>query len=161
LAKDIDQIFNENDKALFPTYLKLVKREVDGALRPKTRPQQRRPEYEGDGLDVMIRTSPNGLHVEALRELKVARQAGATRRIELVKEKEEKQGEEDNLLRAMAEGTMDDCGTCYSEIPLNRMVHCNGDTLHWFCRDCARKNAESQIGHVYWGLLQRSEGDIS
>jgi TRIAD3 protein (E3 ubiquitin-protein ligase RNF216) len=26
------------------------------------------------------------------------------------------------------------------------MVHCNGDTTHWFCRSCARKTAETQIG---------------
>ncbi|KAH8749113.1 hypothetical protein F5883DRAFT_436052, partial [Diaporthe sp. PMI_573] len=39
-----------------------------------------------------------------------------------------------------------DCGCCFVEYALNRMVHCDGETLHWFCRDCARMMAETQIG---------------
>ncbi|KAK1834246.1 hypothetical protein QBC39DRAFT_431678 [Podospora conica] len=51
-----------------------------------------------------------------------------------------------NLERARAEGTVSECGCCFEELAQNRMVHCNGDNLHWFCVDCTRLNAETAIG---------------
>jgi TRIAD3 protein (E3 ubiquitin-protein ligase RNF216) len=54
--------------------------------------------------------------------------------------------ETENLVRAKAEGTIADCGCCFEELPLNRMVHCNGDSIHWFCFGCARRMAETAIG---------------
>ncbi|KAL2257598.1 hypothetical protein VTK26DRAFT_9421 [Humicola hyalothermophila] len=68
---------------------------------------------------------------------------------EAAKEAEEKQKQEEeaeNFKRAKTEGTISECGCCFDEQPRNRMVHCNGDVLHWFCRGCARRMAESQIG---------------
>lgn len=61
-------------------------------------------------------------------------------------EKRKEQEEAENLERAKAEGTLADCGCCYEELPLNRMVHCNGETVHWFCPECARRNAETAVG---------------
>ncbi|KAK0368965.1 hypothetical protein CLIM01_13675 [Colletotrichum limetticola] len=41
--------------------------------------------------------------------------------------------------------TIFDCGWCYGEFALNRMVCCeNGN--HFFCVDCARRNAETVVG---------------
>jgi TRIAD3 protein (E3 ubiquitin-protein ligase RNF216) len=60
--------------------------------------------------------------------------------------------EAENRQRAQDEGTLLECGCCYSEYPINRMVHCNGDVIHWFCRDCARRVAEDAIGYQKYQL---------
>ena len=41
---------------------------------------------------------------------------------------------------------MIECGCCFDEIPLSRVTHCSGDVLHFFCFDCARRNADNDIG---------------
>jgi TRIAD3 protein (E3 ubiquitin-protein ligase RNF216) len=60
--------------------------------------------------------------------------------------KRKAQEEEDNLQRAKAEGAVADCGCCYEELALSSMVHCAGDTTHWFCRSCAKQMAEHVVG---------------
>jgi len=41
---------------------------------------------------------------------------------------------------------MADCGCCFEKFAHNRMVHCDGRICHWFCLECAKRNAETQIG---------------
>ncbi|GAP92320.2 putative ring finger protein [Rosellinia necatrix] len=60
--------------------------------------------------------------------------------------------EHKNFLRAQAEGQTTDCGICFEEFPLNRMVQCEGEDMHWFCRGCLRSQAESQIGMAKYEL---------
>jgi TRIAD3 protein (E3 ubiquitin-protein ligase RNF216) len=62
-----------------------------------------------------------------------------------IKRKRE-EAEKTNLEAAILEDNIADCGCCFVEYALNHMVHCDGETLHWFCRDCARMMAETQIG---------------
>ncbi|EGZ73030.1 hypothetical protein NEUTE2DRAFT_165205 [Neurospora tetrasperma FGSC 2509] len=57
-----------------------------------------------------------------------------------------------NFENAKAEGAITECGCCFDELPYNRMVHCDGDTAHWFCYDCARRQAENQIGQQRYHL---------
>lgn len=61
-------------------------------------------------------------------------------------EKRKEEEEDKNMERAKAEGTVADCGCCYEEKALNRMVHCDGESVHWFCRPCATQMAEHVIG---------------
>jgi len=90
--------------------------------------------------------------VEVFEELKAARRikqkADARRAAERATEIEEKE----NLAKAEAEGTMSECECCCCDYPLNRMVHCDGETLHWFCRGCAKRNAEVEIGKSKYEL---------
>ncbi|KAI9836388.1 MAG: hypothetical protein M1819_001418 [Sarea resinae] len=46
----------------------------------------------------------------------------------------------------MEAGMMMECQCCFSEWPINRMTHCNGLDTHFFCLECARRNAEVEIG---------------
>ncbi|KAI9670423.1 MAG: hypothetical protein M1829_004746 [Trizodia sp. TS-e1964] len=39
---------------------------------------------------------------------------------------------------------MMECGCCFDEYPMNRMTHC--DEFHFFCLDCAKRNANNEIG---------------
>lgn len=42
---------------------------------------------------------------------------------------------------------MQECGCCFADYPLNRMVHCDSDTItHFFCLRCAKTTAEHQLG---------------
>ncbi|KAM0810576.1 hypothetical protein AB5N19_10925 [Seiridium cardinale] len=52
-----------------------------------------------------------------------------------------------NVERARKNGEMTECGCCFDEFPLNRMVHCEGATVHWFCRPCMTQQAETKIGY--------------
>ena len=51
---------------------------------------------------------------------------------------------EDAALRA--KGEVMECACCFDDAPMSKITHCNGDTLHFFCFDCARSNADSNIG---------------
>lgn len=44
-----------------------------------------------------------------------------------------------------------ECACCFGDYPFDRMTHCN--ELHFFCLDCARKNAENEIGNGRYKLL--------
>lgn len=147
LVKDIYHVLAVNNNTLFPAYLKLVQKEVDEVFRLKKKPSKPNPEWDGDAaLASRIGGTLDQDQKVALEELKVARQAGEALRLGLLSEKQRKQDEVDNFNQAVAEGTTGECECCCDEFALNRMVHCNGDTLHWFCRKCARLNAETQIG---------------
>ena len=96
--------------------------------------------------------------IEVLKEFQASRRlkkkGDANRQAEREKELEE----EANVRRAEAEGTMGECGCCYADFPMNRMVHCNGVELHWFCRGCARMSAEVEIGKSKYYLQCMSTG---
>jgi TRIAD3 protein (E3 ubiquitin-protein ligase RNF216) len=35
---------------------------------------------------------------------------------------------------------------CFDDIPMNRMTTCNGNTIHFFCKPCAQKYVENEMG---------------
>lgn len=85
-------------------------------------------------------------------EYKAAKAASQARISKAIAERQQEDAEMENLNRAKAEGTTADCECCFDERPFNRMVHCEGDILHWFCRDCAKQMAETQIGLSKYNL---------
>lgn len=42
-------------------------------------------------------------------------------------------------------GMMLECQCCFSEVLFSDTTHC-GEGSHFFCLDCARRNAENEIG---------------
>ena len=60
--------------------------------------------------------------------------------------------EEENTRKAEAEGTMSECGCCMGDYPLNRMIHCDSEDMHWFCRACALKTAETEIENTRYEI---------
>jgi len=126
------------------------------ALFSKLKTPRKMPvEYREENLNAHIESirALEPWKADFLEELKAARKirrkADARRRAEREAELEE----EANIARAEAEGTMQDCGCCCVEYPLNRMVHCdNEEALHWFCRNCARNYAETEIGNSKYQL---------
>lgn len=51
-----------------------------------------------------------------------------------------------NLQEAQATDQMGECACCFDDVPLNRMVHCNGETTHFYCSNCPRQQIETIMG---------------
>lgn len=89
---------------------------------------------------------------ETLRELRAARKFKAKAEAKREAERVAVLEEEENERRAQAEGTMKECLCCFGDYPLNRMIHCDADEMHWFCRRCALRNAETEVGQSKYEL---------
>ncbi|KAH9870410.1 hypothetical protein IAQ61_005885 [Plenodomus lingam] len=56
------------------------------------------------------------------------------------------QAEEMNLRQAQIANQMGECACCFDDLPLNRMISCNGRTAHFYCMDCPRQQIETLMG---------------
>ncbi|PBP17412.1 ring finger protein [Diplocarpon rosae] len=90
--------------------------------------------------------------VALYEELQLARRIKAKADTRREAERAAEIEEEANIAKAEAEGTMSECECCCCDYPLNRMVHCNGEIVHWFCRGCAKQNAKVEIGKSKYEL---------
>ncbi len=157
----IDSTLNQSGYRLFSAYrvLEEAHRTFDPLRPPYNKIKHQRKmqnEYKGANLEFTIGRITESGHqneqVEILRELQAARRIRkkleAKRQAELQAENEER----DNIWKAQAEGTMSECGCCFDDFPLNRMVHCDSEILHWFCRACAKRNADTEIGSSKYEL---------
>ena len=43
-------------------------------------------------------------------------------------------------------GDVIDCQCCFENIPIHRATHCDGEEPHFFCKECAQRNADTEIG---------------
>lgn len=107
-------------------------------------------------LDAPIELSNNVVvtndQVEVLRELQAARRLRSKAEARRQMERQAEIEEEKNEQKAIAEGTMAECGCCFGDFPLNRMVHCDSETLHFFCKGCAKQTADTEIGNSKYEL---------
>ncbi len=147
-SEDIDNILKQNDHRLYATYLALDKASWSQDMAPARvkKLANSRPAHP----EIALRNSVVDAEVDALAAFDAA-SADCRAKAEVREAKESEEGrkaqeEAENLERAKAQGLVSDCGCCYEEMPLNRMVHCNGTTLHWFCIECARRTAETVVG---------------
>lgn len=141
--KDVAGILMENDNCLFPAFMAMHDRESGkgpGApLSRKVRATRMEPGLKENEIDATIRSLPQGEEKTIIEEFRAARRAAH----ELTVKWNE---EETNINRAKAEGTITECGCCFDEQPMNRMVHCDSQEKHWFCCACAKQMAETQVG---------------
>lgn len=159
----IDSTLNQSGYRLFSTYRVLDEAHRTFDVNPRRIPynkikHQRKmeDEYKDANLEGTIqRMTQNGYQnreVEVLRELQAARRirkkAGAKRQAAYLAKIEE----EKNVQRAQADGTMGECGCCFGDYPMNRMVHCDKEVIHFFCRACAKQNADTEIGNSKYEL---------
>ena len=47
--------------------------------------------------------------------------------------------------KAFEDGDIIECQCCFTDVPTARTTHCDGDTPHFFCFDCASSNAKAQM----------------
>lgn len=172
-----------NGGLLYPTYLILSQSVAQGDDNPLARKKTRATKgvfpMAGD-LDQRIQACRDEGEREALEELRDARTVVDIQTALANDKRREEIEEERNLDAARDDGTIADCGCCYAECAINRMVHCDGEQVHvghhgihkwvwicqsltsvqFFCRDCARTNAETQIGMAKYKLdCMSSDGD--
>jgi E3 ubiquitin-protein ligase RNF216 len=130
---------NSNGNLVYPAYKALEDNLGGRDARPKLRLKPRPRAY---AVDNIFDQSTRDAERMADAEYRAAKAESQERKAALQQKNEEKL----NFDRAKAEGLTADCECCFDELALNRMVHCNGDVLHWFCRVCAKSQADTQIG---------------
>ncbi|KAM0130662.1 hypothetical protein ACHAP3_007202 [Botrytis cinerea] len=155
----IDETLRSTGHRLFSAYrtLEEADRTFDANNPPYRRiktPRKMPHEYRDGRIEASIQNNESPEKTDTLKELLVCRKIRKTAESRRLAEQQAILAEEENLKRAEAEGTMSECCCCYSDYPLNRMVHCNNEeVLHWFCRGCARQAAETEIGNSKYLLM--------
>jgi len=153
----IDAALGQSGYRLFSAYrvLEEAQRTFDPAAPTYQRMKKNRVanDYKDERLPILRATlAGNEDQLEILDELVAARR---------IKRKAEKKrqdirqaelDEEENTRRAEADGTMSECGCCMGDYPLNRMVHCDNEEIHWFCRGCALRTAETEIENARYEI---------
>ncbi|KAL2018220.1 hypothetical protein VTK56DRAFT_1127 [Thermocarpiscus australiensis] len=128
-SRNVDETLKNNQFRLYPTYLDLHKACQNGntGLPLKARRVSAKLTHPETAL---ANSSAEG-EKDALAEFRAARAACQ---------------EKDDWEAAKAAGSLIECGCCCDEFPMSKMVHCDGQVAHWFCRGCARRMAENVIG---------------
>ncbi|ORY58171.1 uncharacterized protein BCR38DRAFT_353404, partial [Pseudomassariella vexata] len=105
-------------------------------------------QYTPDNISTLQMDLLGPVERDAISEFMAAREVRNGKNAKLAEEAEEVS----NLERSRMLGEMAECGCCFDDCPINRMVHCEGDTVHWFCRGCAKQQAETIIGYSKYKL---------
>ncbi|USP74472.1 E3 ubiquitin-protein ligase RNF216 [Curvularia clavata] len=80
------------------------------------------------------------------KELHAAKKKIEIEAAERRKFQEAKDAEKANLDHARMNNQMGECACCFEDVPLNRMISCNGDTVHLYCKNCVCQQIETQMG---------------
>ncbi|CAK7264176.1 hypothetical protein SEPCBS119000_000865 [Sporothrix epigloea] len=118
----------------------------------KTTRTQADPAYTIVQLPTAIRNESSADKQKVLEEYSAALQILQHRRTQREVEQQRKVETETNFRRAQQNGTVKECECCFGDFAMNRMVHCDASLMHWFCRECAKRMAESQIGLSKYAL---------
>ncbi|KAL2354405.1 hypothetical protein BJ546DRAFT_1061416 [Cryomyces antarcticus] len=128
-------------KHLFPAYLVLD--DLQGNYQAGVSPYMKNPR-RGSGSE---RMPPSGYGPDALlKELAAAKKKVTKKQVERQSKKDKERLEALNAQEAAAEGSVADCGCCFSEYPMNRMVTCDGAVVHYFCYGCMAAYIKNEIG---------------
>lgn len=90
---------------------------------------------------------------ELYDELQAARRRVSVVRSERTIALAKRQAEDENLKRAMEAGETAQCQACFDDLPMNRQIHCNGDTAHFTCFDCIITYIKSEVGQSRCGVM--------
>ncbi|KAJ8121135.1 hypothetical protein ONZ43_g2336 [Nemania bipapillata] len=136
-----------NKKSLFETYVMIDQkirngRSADIPWKEKKNPTKINHQFTPDNLPSLDLSTYKPAERAAFAEFIAAREFRAAKDAKIAAEAEEI----NNFRRAQFEGQTTDCGICFEECPLNRMVRCEGEIMHWFCRKCLRLQAEGLVG---------------
>lgn len=155
----INRALRETSYRLFPAYQAIedADRKLDSEqsnyYRIK-RPRKQEKQFMDIELDQTIATpDTEEWNREFLTEFRLARKLTREAKAKRHAEREAELEEERNIREAEAQGQIGECGCCICEFPFNRMVHCANETVtHWFCRACAKLNADTIIGQSKYQL---------
>ncbi|MCJ1384544.1 hypothetical protein MMC17_007661 [Xylographa soralifera] len=131
---------------LYPAYLaiELAERTYDQAPLPLYRKLQKSRKIKATERDFMSFTEPTGYGTEALRnELQAAKRKREKEADKLKKEQMAAEADAALEKECIENGEMVECQCCFTDVPIPKSTHCN--SLHFFCLDCAQRNAKSQV----------------
>lgn len=134
-VENLKSFMSLNGGILYPTYLLLSKATAKGdeanpLFRKKKGRVPRTPPLLAGILDERIRDCRNDGEREALQEVRAARIAEQIEAAGAIEARRKEKQELENFETAKAEGTIADCGCCFVEYAINRMVHCDGEEVH-------------------------------
>ncbi|KAF3064071.1 hypothetical protein GL218_01990 [Daldinia childiae] len=143
----IKNLLRANGGSIFETYTKIDEaiRNWDNAKPPwteKRRASRKIVPFLPVRIENLDMSNYNEAQKAAIDELRAARDLKAIKDAEVVRKAEE----EKNFAHAKSIGEVVECGCCFDEFPLNRMIHCDSEDVHWFCRNCMRSQVETNIG---------------
>lgn len=150
-VSDIEEVRIANGFSVYKTYSALhedFSKPDGGTLRRKPGAKNKN-NIEQIAIDHADPSQPGR---EAQQELLAAQEVCSAKSAKDAAEAARQREEKENFETAKAQGCVTECGCCFDELPYNRMVYCDGDTPHWFCYDCARRQAENQIGQQRYHL---------
>lgn len=104
--------------------------------------------YSPQNIDELLHGDLSADEKAALKEFVAARRIREEHDAKAAAEAEENANRDSAILN----GQVAECGCCLDDVPLNRVVQCDGEEAHPFCRPCMRKQAESQIGYQKYQL---------
>ncbi|KAK7958339.1 ring finger domain-containing protein [Apiospora saccharicola] len=104
--------------------------------------------YSRQNIDELLHGDLSADEKAALKEFMAARRIREEHETKAAAEAEENANKDSAILN----GQVAECGCCFDDVPLNRVVQCDGEEAHSFCRPCMRKQAESQIGYQKYQL---------
>jgi E3 ubiquitin-protein ligase RNF216 len=144
---DIRNQLSLHDGSVFKTYTAMDEqlRNADKTTAPwgeKKRPSKIKREFTPDQLPHLDMSTYKPEEQAALVEFSAARKLRAEKDGKIAAEAEER----NNLTRARMQNQIAECGICFEDCAINRMVECQGEVIHRFCRSCMRSQAEAQIG---------------
>ncbi|KAE8348655.1 hypothetical protein BDV28DRAFT_81746 [Aspergillus coremiiformis] len=131
-------------KGLYSTYLSLLAQENlhPGPPQPRLRLKRPRP---------LVQARRAWDH-DLISELDAARRRAEKDAAAYREQKEEEAADKLNEEEHSRSGNLVECQCCFSDVPSNRMVPCEGADVHFFCFTCIRKTAETQIGLMKYKL---------
>ncbi len=154
-AQDVDLVVKENDNGLYASYLALDKAFTPGAANPRFK-MKKSPNKNAEGPSDFDASGPPDHNLgakHALDEYNVVKRRCEAEAAKRKAKMQQEDFESFNLEQSMEEGAVGECQCCFGDAPLNRMVHCNADKdAHFFCYACARRMAETEIGHFKYEL---------
>ncbi|PGH06991.1 hypothetical protein GX51_02030 [Blastomyces parvus] len=86
------------------------------------------------------------MNSDLLRELQDAKEERRKREESRRREKALGKWEAEKEAVCIAQGNVMECQCCYTDVPIIHMIPCAGENIHFFCRECVRSTAKSQIG---------------
>jgi E3 ubiquitin-protein ligase RNF216 len=138
--RDVTNLVKENHNCCYQSFLVLYQKST-GQVQQTLPVKQRINKDRGESVE-QVRRHTDRLVNAVVQEFEAAKAACAAEEVKRQKEKEEVA----NLSLAKYQGNVAECLCCFDELAMNRMVHCNGDEIHWYCKDCARQQAATLIG---------------
>lgn len=135
-VKTLYAALEENNNRLFPAALQ-IEAVLEGSGKSDKLPfelkksyKKRGAELQFDRLDETIRKASSAVEKEVLKEFQAVMLELKARRDAKDQATRHEVEEAENVEVARREGTLHECECCYTECPLNRMVHCNGANFH-------------------------------